>query len=124
MAKSEHLGEFEQLALLAVLRLGADAYGATIQEELDRTAGRSSAISSIYITLTRLESKGFVRSSMEAPATGPSGESAAAGRGGARRGGKPRRYFHLEPAGLEALKASRATLINMWDGVEQELETA
>ena len=109
MGKNEHLGEFEQLALLAVLRLGAGAYGATVQEELDRTAGRSSAISSIYITLTRLESKGLVSSSMQSRSTGS---------------GKPRRYFHLEPAGLQALKASRATLINMWDGVEQELETA
>jgi len=119
MAKNEHLGEFEQLALLAVLRLGSDAYGAKIQEELDRTARRSSAISSIYITLTRLESKGLVRSSMEAPAP-----DAAEGTSVTRRGGKARRYFRLEPAGVEALKASRATLLNMWDGVEQELETA
>jgi DNA-binding PadR family transcriptional regulator len=119
MGKQDHLGEFEQLALLAVLRLGAEAYGAAIQEELDRTAGRSSAISSIYITLTRLESKGMVRSELEAP--DPAAEDDGAG--GRNRGGKPRRYFRLEPAGIEALKTSRATLLNMWDGVEQELET-
>ncbi len=109
MGKNDHLGEFEQLALLAVLRLGDGAYGATIQEELDRTAGRSSAISTIYITLTRLEEKGLVRSSMEAPRDGEDG--------------KPRRYFRIEPEGVEALRASRDTLLNMWDGVEQELET-
>jgi DNA-binding PadR family transcriptional regulator len=119
MGKQDHLGEFEQLALLAVLRLGDQAYGAAIQEELDRTAGRSSAISSIYITLTRLESKGMVRSELEAP--DPATENDGAG--GRSRGGKPRRYFRLEPAGIEALKTSRATLLNMWDGVEQELET-
>ena len=106
MAKNEHLGEFEQLALLAVLRLGAEAYGATIQEELDRTAGRSTAISSIYITLTRLESKGLVRSTMQAPG-----------------GGRPRRYFTLEPDGVRALKASRDALMSMWSGMERELET-
>lgn len=117
MGKQDHLGEFEQLALLAVLRLGDEAYGAAIQEELDRTAGRSSAISSIYITLTRLESKGMVRSELEAPDGGN-------GEGGRSRGGKPRRYFRLEPAGVEALKESRERLLNMWDGVEQELETA
>ncbi len=117
MGKQDHLGEFEQLALLAVLRLGDEAYGAAIQEELDRTAGRSSAISSIYITLTRLESKGMVRSDLESPEDGNGG-------GGRSRGGKPRRYFRLEPAGVEALKESRERLLNMWDGVEQELETA
>ena len=116
MAKNDHLGEFEQLALLAVLRLGNEAYGATIQDELDRTAGRSSAISSIYITLTRLESKGLVRSSMESPANNA---SAGAGDG---RGGRARRYFRLQPAGVQALKASRSSLMNMWDGVEKELE--
>ena len=82
MTKNEHLGEFEQLALLAVLRLGD-------------------------ITLTRLESKGLVRSSLEAPG-----------------GGRPRRYFQLVPDGVRALKTSRDTLLSMWEGVEQELETA
>jgi DNA-binding PadR family transcriptional regulator len=120
MGKNDHLGEFEQLALLAVLRLGDRAYGARIQEELDRTAGRSSAISSIYITLTRLEAKGLVRSWLEAPVDG---DGPAEG-GAKRRGGKPRRYFALEPAGIGALKASRHALLNMWEGVEQELETA
>ena len=115
MGKQDHLGEFEQLALLAVLRLGDAAYSAAIQEELDRTADRSSAISSIYITLTRLESKGMVRSELEAPG-GNGGDTG--------RGGKPRRYFRLEPAGVAALRESRERLLNMWDGVEQELETA
>ena len=64
-------------------------------------------ISSIYITLTRLESKGLVRSSLEAP-----------------DGGRPRRYFRLEADGVRALKTSRDALLSMWDGVEQELETA
>jgi PadR family transcriptional regulator PadR len=120
MGKNDHLGEFEQLALLAVLRLGEAAYGATIQEELDRTAGRSSAISSIYITLTRLEAKGLVRSWLEAPSEDEEGADGKA----KRRGGRPRRYFAINAEGLEALKASRDMLLNMWDGVEQELETA
>ena len=114
MGKQDHLGEFEQLALLAVLRLGDGAYGAAIQEELDRTADRSSAISSIYITLTRLESKGMVSSELESPEDEE----------GRSRGGKPRRYFRLAPEGVAALKESRERLLNMWDGVEQELETA
>jgi PadR family transcriptional regulator PadR len=108
MSKTDNLGEFEQLALLAVLRLGDEAYGAQIQEELDRSANRSAAISSIYITLTRLESKGMVRSEM-----GPAS---------ADRGGKPRRYFFIEPAGLDALRGSRGRLLSMWDGLEKELD--
>ena len=108
MAKNDNLGEFEQLALLAVMRLGEDAYGASIQEELDRTGDRGAAISSIYITLTRLEKKGLVRSEMGAPT--------------AERGGKPRRYFRLQPAGVDALRTARGRLMSMWEGLEHELD--
>ena len=78
MAKTDHLGEFEQLALLAVMRLGEHAYGALIQDELDRTAGREASISAIYITLTRLEQKGMVRS-WKGPPTDDRGGKACAG---------------------------------------------
>lgn len=108
MGKTEHLGEFEQLALLAVLRLGGDAYGARIQDELESRAGRGASVSSIYITLTRLEAKGLVSSWM-----GPPGEG---------RRGKPRRYFRVEAPGLSALNQSRNRLLGMWEGVESVLE--
>ena len=107
MGKSDNLGEFEQLSLLAVLRLGDGAYGAPIQRELERTAGRRAAISSIYITLTRLEEKGLVRSWLAPPTD--------------ERGGKPRRFFAVEPAGLEALESSRQRLLSMWSGLEGKL---
>ena len=108
--KSDHLGEFEQLALLAVLRLGDDAYGARIQRELEGTAGRRASISAIYITLTRLQDKGLVSSWMGSPTD--------------VRGGKARRFFKAEPAGLTALNNTRAQLISMWDGLEGKLEDA
>jgi PadR family transcriptional regulator PadR len=108
MAKQDHLGEFEQLALLAVMRLGEEAYGASIQEELDGTAHRSASISSIYITLTRLETKGLVSSSM-----GPGSDD---------RGGRPRRYFRILPAGVDALREARDRLVSMWRGLETDLE--
>jgi DNA-binding PadR family transcriptional regulator len=110
MAKNDNLGEFEQLTLLAVMRLGDEAYGARLQEELDGTAERSAAISSIYITLTRLESKGMVRSSMGAPTSD--------------RGGRSRRYFRIEPAGVAALREARQRLLSMWTGLEKDLESA
>ena len=78
--------------------------------ELDGAARRPAAISSIYITLTRLESKGMVRSSMGSPTS--------------ERGGKPRRYFQIEPAGVAALRDARERLLSMWTGLENELESA
>jgi PadR family transcriptional regulator PadR len=110
VAKTDHLGEFEQLALLAVMRLGDDAWGARIQEELDATAEREASISAIYITLTRLEKKGMVRSWMGPPSD--------------ERGGKARRYFAVEPEGVVALDEARRRLLSMWDGLEADLEAA
>lgn len=110
MPPSERLGEFEQLVLLAVLRLGDDAYGARIQEVLEETGGRDASISAIYITLTRLQDKGLVSSRMGDPEP--------------VRGGKARRYFAVEDAGLRALNQVRIRLLAMWDGLEGELEEA
>ena len=109
MAKGDRLGEFEQLALLAVLRLGDQAHGAGIQAELEQTAGRDASISAIYITLTRLEGKGMVTSWLGEPAE--------------VRGGKARRFFQVEPAGALALDRSRGQLLKMWDGLEARMES-
>ena len=81
--KSNHIGEFEGLALLAVMRLGDSAYGARIQRELESTAGRRASISAIYITLTRLQDKGLVSSRMGVPTDA--------------RGGRARRFFKVLP---------------------------
>jgi len=98
-----HLGEFEQLAMLAVLRLDEGAYGASVQEMLEARAGRTASISAIYITLTRLEAKGLVSSRMGAPTD--------------QRGGKARRFFRVESAGRVALEEARTGLRSMWDGL-------
>ena len=108
--KSGHIGEFEQLALLAVMRLGDSAYGARVQRELEATAGRRASISAIYITLTRLQDKGLVSSWMGAPTD--------------ERGGKARRFFKVLPAGVAALDRARNQLLSMWDGLERDLEGA
>ena len=108
MGKTDHLGEFEQLVLLAVLRLGSEAYGAEIQRELEEQGQREATVSSIYITLTRLEDKGLVASRMGSPTDD--------------RGGKARRYFQVNPEGVRALSDSRTRLLGMWDGVEGILE--
>ena len=62
MSNREYLGEFEQVVLLAVMRLGDDAYGVTIRREIEERTGRTVTLGSIYPTLHRLEAKGLVSS--------------------------------------------------------------
>lgn len=101
MGRGDHLGEFEQLVLLAVLSLGEDAYGMTIREELRKRAGRKVAVPTVYSALSRLEEKGLVSSEMGQPT--------------AERGGRAKKFFRVESAGVAALRASRATLERMWE---------
>lgn len=101
---SRGLGEFEQLVLLAVARLGDEGYGVTLRQEIERRTGRSPAIGAVYATLERLEAKGCV-SSYDGEATPV-------------RGGRARRHYRLEPAGIDALRAARRDLDRMWDGVD------
>ncbi|MCC7186026.1 MAG: helix-turn-helix transcriptional regulator [Acidobacteria bacterium] len=101
------LGEFEHLVLLAVLRLGDDAYGATIRREIETRAGRELSISATYVTLERLEAKGFVRSWIGEPT--------------AVRGGRRRKHFALQPLGRTVLAQSVRTFRVMADGLEDQL---
>jgi PadR family transcriptional regulator PadR len=104
MSRPEALGEFEQLVLLAIVRLNGDAYGSTIRREIEERTGRSIAIGALYTALDRLELKGFVSSKLSDPTP--------------QRGGRAKRYFRLRPAGAAALKRSRDALMQMWAGVE------
>ena len=106
MTKRDYLGEFEQVVLLAVQHLGPEAYGVTIRREIEARTGRKVSHGAIYPTMDRLEAKGYVSSSVGAPT--------------AERGGRSKRHFKLEPAGLEALERSRDMLAAMWRGVESE----
>ncbi len=103
MGKGNYLGEFEQLVMLALVRLGQEAYGMTVRRELEATSGRSVSIGSVYATLDRLEEKGYLSSSVGDPEP--------------VRGGRGRRTFKIEPKGRLALLRSRDLLAKMWDGV-------
>ena len=59
MPKGSHLGDLEELVLLAVRRLGSEADGGGVRRELEERAGRSVSVSTIYVTLMRLEEKGY-----------------------------------------------------------------
>jgi PadR family transcriptional regulator PadR len=103
------LGEFEQLVLMAVVRLDDDAYGATIRREIQARTGRRLSISAVYTTLGRLQQKQLVRSWIGEPT--------------AERGGRRRKYFALEPAGARALRAAYRAYTGMAAGLERRLRT-
>src|SRR5262245_9855272 len=98
------LGEFEQMVLLAVLRLGDDAYAVTIRQEIEDRTGRAVSRGAIYITLDRLEKKGYLVSRL-ADAT-------------AERGGRSKRYYEVQPVGAVALRESWSAIRKMWEGLE------
>ena len=98
------LAEFEELVLLAVLRSDGEAYGATLQRELAERAKRTVSVSTIYVTLIRLEEKGLLTSRK--------------GRPTAERGGKAKRLFEATADGIEALRVTRSLRDRMWDGIE------
>jgi len=108
MSQPPPLGELEQLVLLAVLRLGPEAFALSIARALERDAGRHLSRGALYTTLDRLELKGFIRWKPEP--------------GGAERGGVPRRTYAVTARGLAMLRASRRVLQRMWRGLDGALE--
>lgn len=104
----DYLGEFEQMVLLSIMRLGEGAYGLAIRNELTDVAGRQPSSGSLYTTLDRLEKKGLVSSS--------------AGETSRERGGRARRYLSVTPEGHLLLARSRTRLLALWDGLEGALD--
>jgi PadR family transcriptional regulator, regulatory protein PadR len=98
-----YLGVFEEAVLLAVFHLRDNAYGVPIRRHLEEVTGRSTSIGSVYTTLERLEQKGYV-SSRQGEAT-------------PERGGRAKRYFKIEGAGVVALNETRAMRAKSWAGV-------
>lgn len=98
------LGDLQQLTLLAVARLGNEAFGGAVRDELEQVAQRKVSISTVYVTLVRLENQGLVTSTREEVRPD--------------RGGKAKRYFKLTPRSWSALEASRDALTRMWQGVQ------
>lgn len=97
------MGEFEQLVLLALLRLDNDAYGMEVREEIEKRTGREVSYGAVYTTLDRLEQKGYVTHRM--------------GKATPERGGRARKYFRALPKGQVALRDTRQALGVMWEGV-------
>jgi PadR family transcriptional regulator len=105
MAKREFLGGFELLVLLALIRIGDEAYGVPISEAIEESSGKDVAMGSVYITLERLGQKGLVSSRLGEPT--------------AERGGRAKTYFRITAKGLREVRQARRTLMNLWQGVPQ-----
>ena len=101
------LGEFEHLILLAVLRLGDEAYGVTIIDELENRTGREVSQAATYIGLKRLRDKGLLTSHLADPSP--------------ERGERARRYFEVTKFGRQRLRDSAKALFSMWEGLDPEL---
>jgi PadR family transcriptional regulator PadR len=103
------LGDFEQLVLLGVMRLGDLAYGTAIRQEIHKRSGRDVSINAVYTTLDRLEDKGLVRSWVGEPT--------------AERGGRRKKFYVLRPSGEAALRQAYSAFRAMTRGYEARLES-
>ena len=104
------LGEFEQAVLFALIRLGPDAYGATIRRDIEQRTRRDLSISATYVTLERLQAKGYVRSRVGEPT--------------AERGGRRRKHFLVTAAGRKELGHAYRSFTAMVEGLEDQFETS
>ncbi|HET9401297.1 MAG TPA: helix-turn-helix transcriptional regulator [Candidatus Acidoferrales bacterium] len=110
MSKGEFLGEFEHLVLLAVLRLGEEAYGMRIRQAIEERTGRRVVIGAVYATLERIVSKGYASTWLADPTP--------------ERGGRAKRFFKVEPRGVAALMRSEKALQRMRQGIRIARSTA
>lgn len=105
-----NLGELEQLVMLALVRLGADAYGVSVHHEIQQRTGRDMSFATIYTTLSRLEAKGCIRSLVGEPTQ--------------QRGGRAKRHFVLTPDGQLVLQRSLRALRTMTRGLAAKWGTS
>ena len=103
--RNDYLGQFELMVLLAVIRLGDDAYGVTISREIEQRCGREVSLGSVYATLERLEEKGLTISRL--------------GDATAERGGRAKRFFRATSRGIHCARDTQRALVNLWSGLPQ-----
>jgi PadR family transcriptional regulator PadR len=103
MAKRDSLSNFELMALLAIIRMGDEAYGVLISREIELQTGREVALGSLYAALERLEIHGSITSKVGDPT--------------AERGGKAKRYFKVTNKGLREAREAKRGLVRLWTGL-------
>ena len=105
MAATPTLSNFELMVMLAIIRIGDDAYGVAISNEIEETTGSEVLLGSVYDALTRLEEKGLVTSSL--------GEATP------ERGGRAKRHFRTTSRGLRLVRDTQQSLVKLWKGLPQ-----
>jgi PadR family transcriptional regulator PadR len=103
MRRRDYLGSLELMVMLALIRLGENAYGVPISREIEESSGREVALGSVYATLERLEEKSLVSSELGEPT--------------AERGGRAKKYFRVTPKGLREVRQTQAVLKKLWRGL-------
>jgi DNA-binding PadR family transcriptional regulator len=103
MAGAQNLGEFEQIVLLAILRLEDDAYGVSVRAEISQRTGRDIAPGALYTTLERLETKGLLKSRVGDPTP--------------ERGGRAKRYYRVSGAGIKAIARAERAFRRLLEGL-------
>jgi len=101
----QHLTDFELMILLAILRIGDDAYGVPIAREIEQTAKRTVMLGATYTCLDRLEENGLVASTYGDPTP--------------ERGGRAKRFFKITGKGLKAVKDTQRAFTALWSGIPQ-----
>ena len=103
MRRRQYLGNFELMVLLAILRVGEDAYGMLIAREIEAASGKEVGLGSVYAALERLAEKGL--------------ESSIIGDPTPERGGRAKQYVHVTSKGLRAAREARHTFAKLWHGI-------
>lgn len=105
MSKRGYLGTFELTVMLVLIRLGENAYGLPIAQEIELKSGHGVSLGSIYATLDRLEAKGLVSSELGEPTP--------------ERGGRAKKYFSVTAKGLREVRETQRMLKQLWQGLRQ-----
>jgi DNA-binding PadR family transcriptional regulator len=99
------LSNFELMVMLAIIRIGDDAYGVSISNEIEETTGSEVLLGSVYDALTRLEDKGLI--------------SSALGEATSERGGRAKRHFRATSKGIRLVRDTQQSLMKLWKGLPQ-----
>jgi PadR family transcriptional regulator PadR len=105
MAAQPILSNFELMVMLAIIRIGDDAYGVSISNEIEETTGNEVLLGSVYDALTRLQEKGLITSSL--------GEATA------ERGGRAKKHFRTTTRGLRVVRDTQQSLVKLWKGLPE-----